>query len=262
MSRDGTAMDKAPHFLEAATATLPEIMAFVQRVPYAILPVGSTEQHGPHLPINTDTVIAEAIAQATARHSLGLVLPALPLGYAWVWRDVPASLTLGFDTYANMIRDTVESVAWWGVKAIYILSGHGANPQVIKHALRERIHGKIDVKVLYGMYGGLKEMMAEAESESWHGDLHAEEVETSLMLAIAPHLVRMTLAAADYPPAPADYGQSELSMGQLMRSGVFGDPTKATAEKGRRWIELAATRSAALWTGFLKRHALPTDERP
>ena len=92
------------------------------------------------------------------------------------------------------------------------------------------------------------------------GDLHAEEVETSLMLAIAPHLVRMDLAAADYPPAPADYGQSELSMGHLMRSGVFGDPTRATAEKGRRWIELAAERSAALWTGFLKRHDLPTGE--
>lgn len=253
-------MSDAPRHLDAGAATLPEVKAFVQRVPYAILPVGSTEQHGPHLPISTDTLIAEAMALATARRSLGLVLPAVPLGYAWVWRGVPASLTLGFDTYVNVIRDTVESLAWWGVKAVYIMSGHGANPQVIKHALREKIHGRIDVKVLYGMYGGLKEMMAEAESRSWHGDLHADEIETSLMLAIAPQLVRMELAAADYPPAPADYGQSELSMGQLMRSGVFGDPTRATAEKGRRWIDLAADRSAALWTEFLKRHDLPTGE--
>lgn len=253
-------MSDAPRFLEAGSVTLPEIKAFVERVPYAILPVGSTEQHGPHLPINTDTLIAETIALATAKRSLGLVLPAVPLGYAWVWRHVPASLTLSFDTYLAVIRDTVESLSWWGIKAVYIMSGHGANPQVIKHALRERIHGEIDVKVLYGMYGGLKEMTAEAESESWHGDLHADEVETSLMLAIAPHLVRMDLAAADYPPAPADYGHSELSMGHLMRSGVFGDPTKATAEKGGRWINLAAERSAALWTEFLKRHDLPTGE--
>jgi creatinine amidohydrolase len=198
------AMSDAPRFLEAGSATLPEIRAFVERVPYAILPVGSTEQHGPHLPISTDTLIAEAMALATARRSLGLVLPALPLGYAWVWRDVPASLTLGFDTYAAVIRDTVESLAWWGVKAVYVISGHGANPQVIKHALRERIHGRIDVKLLYGMYGGLPEMMAEAESPTWHGDLHAEEIETSLMQAIAPHLVRMDLAAADYQQVPAD----------------------------------------------------------
>lgn len=247
-------------YLEAGLATLPEIKTFVARCPYVILPVGSTEQHGPHLPINTDTMIAEAVALATAKRSRGLVLPGIPLGYAWVWRDVPASLTLSFDTYVRVITETVESLSRWGVKAVYIMSGHGANPQVIKHALRESIHGKMDVKVLYGMYAGLKEMMAEADSDSWHGDVHAEEIETSLMLAIAPHLVRMELAAADYPPAPADYGQSELAMGHLMRSGVFGDPTKATAEKGRRWLDLAADRSAILWTSFLERHNLPTGE--
>jgi len=247
-------------FLEAGPATLPEIREFVSRCPYAILPVGSTEQHGPHLPTNTDTLIAEAIALATAKRSRGLVLPAVPLGYAWVWRDVPATLTLSFDTYMRVVRDTVESLSRWGIKAVYVMSGHGSNPQPIKHALRELIHDRIDVHVLYGMYAGLKEMTAEAESETWHGDFHAEEIETSLMLAIAPHLVRMELAAADYPPAPADYGQSELSMGHLMRSGVFGDPTKATADKGRRWLDLAAERSAALWTGFLDRHNLPRGE--
>src|SRR5262245_2450609 len=156
------AMTDAPRFLDAGSATLPEIKAFVLRVPYAILPVGSTEQHGPHLPINTDTLIAETMALATAKRSLGLVLPAMPLGYAWVWRNVPASRTLIFDTYLAVIRDTVESLSWWGVRAVYIMSGHGANPQAIKHALRERIHDKIDVKVLYGMYSGLAEMMAEA----------------------------------------------------------------------------------------------------
>ncbi|MGO4843361.1 creatininase family protein, partial [Rhizobiaceae sp. 2RAB30] len=86
----------------------------------AILPVGSTEQHGPHLPTNTDTMIAEAVALATAKRSFGLVLPAVPLGYAWVWRDVPASLTLSFDTYMRVIHDTVDSLARWGVKAVYI----------------------------------------------------------------------------------------------------------------------------------------------
>jgi creatinine amidohydrolase len=248
-------------YLDAGRATLPEIKAFVARCPCAILPVGSTEQHGPHLPTNTDTLIAEAMAHATARLSCGLVLPAIPLGYAWVWRDVPASLTLNFDTYLMMIRDTVESLSRWGIKAVYIMSGHGANPQALKQALREHIHGRVDIRVLYGMYGGIREMMEEAETESWHGDLHADEIETSLMLALAPELVRMELAVADYPPAPPDYGMSELSMGQLMRSGVFGDPTRATAEKGRRWLDLGAERSAALWTGFLARHGYPTGDR-
>ena len=247
-------------WLDAGRATLPEIKDFVARHPFAILPVGSTEQHGPHLPINTDTLLAEAIALETARRSTGLVLPALPLGYAWVWKDVPASLTLSFDTYMRVIRDTVESLSSWGVKAVYIMSGHGSNPQPIKHALRELIHDKIDIKVLYGMYAGLNTMKAEADSDSWHGDLHADEIETSLMLAIAPDLVRMDLAKADYPPAPSDYGQSELSMGHLMRSGVFGDPTKASAEKGHRWLDIAATESATLWSDYLSRHDLLTGD--
>jgi creatinine amidohydrolase len=242
------------NWLDMGRATLPEIRDFVSRHPFAILPVGSTEQHGPHLPTNTDTLIAEAMARETAKLSTGLVLPAVPLGYAWVWKDVPASLTLGFETYMRVIRDTVDSLSRWGVKAVYIMSGHGSNPQPVKHALRELIHEQIDIKVLYGMYAGLATMTQEAESETWHGDLHAEEIETSLMLAIAPELVRMDLAASDYPPAPPDYGKSELSMGHLMRSGVFGDPTKATAEKGRRWLDLAARESAALWSGYLSRH--------
>lgn len=245
-----------PMFLEMGKATRPEIEAFVARCPVAIVPMGSTEQHGPHLPTATDTIIAEAIALRTAQKSRGLVLPGQPYGYAWVWKGVPASLTMGFDSYVKMIHDTAESLASWGVKAIYFMSGHGANPQVIKHALRETISDKIDVKVLFGMYEGIREMVAEADSDDWHGDLHAEEIETSLMLALAPELVQMDKAVRDYPDAPADYGKSEESMRHVMNTGVFGDATCATREKGERWLELAADRSAAFWLKFLERHNL------
>ncbi len=247
-------------YLEAGSARLPEIRAFVSETPVAILPVGSTEQHGPHLPLATDTLIAERIALETARRSAGLVLPALPLGYAWAWREIPGTLTLAFDTYMRVVRDVVESLESWGVKAVYVISGHGSNPQPIKHAVRELIHGKLGVHVLYGMYSGLSEMAAAADSEKWHNDLHAEEIETSLMLAIAPDLVRMDLAAPDYPPTPREYGSSELSIGDLMGSGVFGDPTRATPEKGREWIDLAADRSASLWLEYLARRGLVLGE--
>jgi creatinine amidohydrolase len=245
-----------PMFLDMGKATRPEIEAFVARCPVAIVPLGSTEQHGPHLPTATDTIIAEAIALRTAQKSMGLVLPAQPLGYAWVWKGVPASLTMNFDSYVKMIHDIAESLASWGVKAIYFMSGHGANSQVVKHALRETISDKIDVKVLYGMYEGIKEMTAEADSDDWLGDLHAEEIETSLMLALAPELVDMDKAVRDYPDAPSDYGKSEESMRHVMNTGVFGDATRASREKGERWLELAADRSAAVWLNFLNRHDL------
>jgi creatinine amidohydrolase len=243
-------------FLEARKAQLPEIREFIKAYPFAIFPVGSTEQHGPHLPLDTDNLIAERIAFETARRSVGLVLPTMPLGYAWVWRDIAGTLTLRFDTYMRMIRDVTESLERWGIKAIFLLSGHGSNPQPIKHALRELIHDHLGIKVLYDVYAGLDEMLKETDSKRWHTEIHAEEIETSMMLAIAPELVKMELAEADYPPVPADYARSELSMGHLMRSGVFGDPRPATADKGRRWIDLAAARSAKLWLGFLKRHDL------
>ncbi|EAR49654.1 hypothetical protein OG2516_17965 [Oceanicola granulosus HTCC2516] len=244
------------HWIDARSATAPEIAAFAERHPVAILPVGSFEQHGPHLPLDTDNRIAEAMALETARRSVGMVLPVLNVGYAWVWRGKPGTLTFRFETYMAIIRDIAESLSGWGIKAVYVLSGHGSNPQPVKHAIREHIHGHYDIGVLNGIYSGLGEMLEECDSRPWHNDIHAEEIETSLMLAIAPELVRMDRAAADYPPVPAEYGKSELSMGQLMESGVFGDPTVASAEKGRRWLETGGQRSAELWLDYLARRGL------
>ena len=243
-------------WLDARNTTLPEIRAFAARYPFAILPVGSFEQHGPHLPLDTDNRIAECMALETAKRSTGLVLPVLDVGYAWVWRGIPGTLTLRFETYMAVIRDIAESLSDWGIKALFVLSGHGSNPQPVKHAIRELIHGKLDIHVLNSMYLGLDTMLAEADSPQWAKDLHAEEIETSLMLAIDPKRVAMERALPDYPALPADYGRSELSMGHLMGSGVFGDPTMATAEKGRRWIRTGAQASAQLWLNYLARHAL------
>lgn len=243
-------------WLDARSATMEEVAAFAARRPFAILPMGSFEQHGPHLPLDTDNRLAEAMALATARQSTGLVLPVLNMGYAWVWQGKPGTLSLRFDTCMAVVRDLAESLDGWGIRALFVLSGHGANPQVVKQAIREHIHGRMGIKVLNSLYMGIPEMRAEAASPDWAGDFHAEEIETSLMLAVAPDLVRMDRAAADFPPVPPDYGRSELSMGHLMRSGVFGDPTPATAEKGRRWFDLGGRRSAELWLSFLRRHGL------
>lgn len=245
-------------YLDASKATLPEIRKFVAHYPIAIVPLGSTEQHGPHLPLDTDNLIATTMAIETAKRSAGLVMPNSIAGYAWVWRGVPGTITLRFETYMRYVRDIAESLDAWGIKAVYFMSGHGSNPQPTKHALRELIAEQMDIKVLYGLYEGIGQMVEEADSKTWHNDLHAEEIETSLMLEIAPELVHMDRAAADYPDVPEDYGKSEISMGTIMQSGVFGDPTKATAEKGRRWIDLAAERSANLWMDYLEKNDILT----
>jgi creatinine amidohydrolase len=244
-------------WLDADDATLPDVRDFLARRPYAILPVGATEQHGPHLPLSTDTLLAKRFAREVAARSGGLVLPALPFGYSWTWRDVPGTVTMRFDTYLDVVRDVAESLSRTGVRALAIVTGHEANRQPLKYALRERIADRIDLHVLNLFYPGLGEILAQAESPSWaNGMLHADEVETSLLLATHPALVRQDLAVRDYPGAPADFGLTVTTMGDLMESGVFGDATLATAEKGARWLALSAVRAADLWRDFLVGHEL------
>lgn len=245
--------------LLAGEATLPEVRDFLGRHPFAILPFGATEQHGPHLPLATDTLLAVDFAVAVAERSGGLVLPALPLGYSWTWRDIPGTLTLRFETMLDVVRDLAESLERSGVRALCTITGHEANRGPLKYALRERLADQTDLQVLNLFYPGLGRVLAEeADSRVWHaGILHADEVETSLLLASHPSLVRMEEAAASYPEAPETYGMTTVTMGDLMTTGVFGDPTVATADKGRRWRDSMAEEAARLWTQFLEQHAIP-----
>lgn len=244
-------------WLDAADATLPEVRAFLQEHPYGLLPVGATEQHGPHLPLATDTLLAERLVREIATRAGGLVYPALPFGYSWTWRDIPGTMTLGFETYLDVLHDLVASAQRSGLEALAIVSGHDANRRPIKYAIRERIADVLDVHVLNLFYPGMSEILSEAESPMWaHGMLHADEFETSLMLHHRTDLVRMDEAVRDYPDAPATFDMTSTTMGDLMRTGVFGDATLASATKGERWLGIAADQGAALWTAFLAERGL------
>jgi len=243
---------KSDLWLEAATATWNEVAAFVQRCPAAILPLGATEQHGPHLPLATDTLLAYELALRVARNTKGLVLPALPLGYSWVWRDYPGTLTLELNTFLQVIKDIASSLSRAGVKALLILSGHGANQQPLKYAVRELVD-ECSLEILYLFYPGLeKAISGQLRSPRWRSDdFHADEIETSLLLAVRPDLCLMDRAIAEYPATPQHYGRSALSMGKLTRSGVFGDATAADAVRGGQWLDAVAQEMARLWEEFL-----------
>ena len=233
--------------LNAATATWPECRDFLKRHPYAILPLGATEQHGPHLPQNTDTILAEALAMRVAEGSAGAVLPALPIGYSWVWRDYPGSLTFSFDTFRAALKDIARNMDRHGCRALMLLSAHGANPSPIKYTIRE-LADETEMKLLNIFYPDLTSIIADADSIPWKPmNFHAEEFETSLMLHLRPDLVRMDRAVREYPPYSSDYDISNLPMGALSESGVFGDPTTATAEKGERWLQACVERIVQIW---------------
>ena len=213
--------------------------------------MGATEQHGPHLPQNTDTLLAQAVAAEVARQTRGLLLPALALGYSWVWRDYPGTLSLSFDTLQEVVKDVARSLERGGCRALLILHGHGANTNPVKYALRE-LTDELELRVLHVCYPHVEQLKEAVESEMWSGgNIHAEEVETSMMLHLYPELVRMERAVREYPEPAIEYDMSSLPMGALSRSGVFGDATVATAEKGARFEAMWVESSAALWTEFL-----------
>ncbi len=250
-----------PRFLDAATATWEEAKAYLARYPAAILPLGATEQHGPHLPQNTDTILAGEVCRRVAEQSIGYLLPPIPITYSWVWRNFPGSPWLRTETFVGLVKDIIRSLERGGVRAMLILTGHGANQAPLKYAVRE-LADESKVAILHGAPYDLAEITTEMESRFWLGayELHAEELETSLMLAVRPDLVRMDRAVSDYPPVPADYGRTVTSMGDLARTGVFGDATRATAEKGARWLEQIVAGQTRLWNEFLVRHGIAAEK--
>ena len=200
----------------------------------AILPVGATEQHGPHLPLGTDTFIAHHMATHLAERIRAVVLPVLPISYSWVWRDIPGSLVLSVDTVKDIIKDIAHSIYRQGCQKLIVISGHGANDSAMKYAVRE-LSDEIALRVYYFTYPGLEQLAARhSETPRWHGMVHACELETSWILAIRPDLCHMDKAVEEYPPDDISYlyHNSSLPMGTLSKSGVFGDATRASKEKG------------------------------
>ncbi|WP_422445680.1 creatininase family protein [Thermoanaerobacterium sp. DL9XJH110] len=204
----------------------------------AILPIGATEQHGPHLPYGTDTFAAVELAKRlNERLNNGILLPPVPFGYSWVWRNIPGCIVLKEDTVKALIKDIAVSLSRNGCRKFVIINGHEANNRPIKFAIRELSDEKVDIKILYFFYPDMRKFIEnDMESALWNGMLHACEFETSVMLAVKEELVDMNKAVKEYPATPYDYGFSDDYLGDLSKSGVFGDPTRAAKEKGEKII--------------------------
>jgi creatinine amidohydrolase len=222
---------------EIRSMTRDEVKEAVDRFPVAILPLGATEQHGHHLPLGVDVMLAEGIARLVAEKTGALLLPAMPFGYSWVWRDISGTISLQQHNVEAIIKDVAHSVSRYGIELLVLINGHEANNSSMKYAARE-LEDELSMPVIYLFYPDLSEVMEEyCDSETWHGMVHACELETSLMLAMYPEHVRMERAVKEYPERPSLYGRLTISLGDLSESGIYGDPTRATEEKGKRMLD-------------------------
>ena len=205
---------------------------------YAILPVGATEQHGPHLPIGTDVYLAEYVAKKLSERIDSVIFPSLNFGYSWVWKALPGTLTLGQEAFKKVLNELIVSMIGQGFRRIIIVNGHDSNNKAIRYVQREIKDVYPDIEVLMMFYPGMSSLYQKhMETPTWGGMFHADEWETSLMLAARPDLVDMSKAVEEYPIKPDLYGLDASSLSSISQSGIFGNPTKATREKGEMIIK-------------------------
>ncbi|TDC54040.1 mycofactocin biosynthesis peptidyl-dipeptidase MftE [Actinomadura sp. KC345] len=220
-----------------AGAAWPEVRA----APLVLVPVGSTEQHGPHLPLSTDTVIAQAVAERAAgalrTETAGqvFVAPAIPFGASGEHAGFPGTVSIGHEALHAVIVETVRSLALWAGRAV-LVNGHGGNVPALGAAVGRLRREGHDV--------------AWAGCDPPGGDAHAGLTETSAMLYLAPDLVR-PFGAVTGETRPLAAIMPELvarGVRAVSPSGVLGDPAGASAERGREIVESMAA-SVALRIG-------------
>jgi len=204
----------------------------------AILPFGATEQHGNHLPLGTDTILVEYICQKLAEQVNGVVFPAIPFGYSWVWNDIPGTISIHHRNLESLLEDVVKSVERSGFRGLAIINGHSSNETTMKYVLRDFAENST-FPVYRFTYPNLNQIRTKVcESETWFGMVHACEFETSLLLAVRSELVAMDKASKEYPPFDYDYLYGSKQLSTISSSGVYGDATLATAEKGRVMLNM------------------------
>lgn len=240
--------------LDTQSASWEEVSAALDRGLLAVLPVGAVEQHGAHLPLLTDTVLASGVARRVAAGCDALLLPAIAYGDAWTAEAWAGTLSLAPETLRLTVTDIGRGLQRMGIKGLITVNGHFGNREPIN--LAARTLSEAGFPVLHLDYPRLEALAAELmESEpAGPGFYHADEVETSMMLALAPEAVRMERAAPEYPEFPELFGSEPMKLSAFNTSGVFGDPRPATAQKGEELIRGIAAESLRLIGIWREKH--------
>ncbi len=206
----------------------------------ALLPVGSFEQHGDFLPLATDTIVASVIAREIARHYSVLVLPPITISCSHEHAAWRGTVSISARTLHQVVTDIADSLATSGVHRLIIISGHGGNYVLGNVAQEASVHGPHIAVFPQSKDWDQAREDAGLES-SGHEDMHAGEIETSILLATYPDVIRSGNETADWT---ADDRTHLLTLGMAgyTKSGVIGRPSLGTEAKGRE-VLASLTRS-------------------
>ncbi|MBS7606283.1 MAG: creatininase family protein [Candidatus Bathyarchaeia archaeon] len=247
----------------------PEIKSAIEKGKIPILPVGSVEQHGPHLPLITDAFTAFSICVRAAEISGDLlVMPPIYYGYSTHHMDFPGTISIKTLNFMGYIYDVCRSLVHHGFRKIIIFNGHGGNVAPLQIVARRISEETDSLCALISWWNLAREEISKLrESEFPGGMAHSCELETSVMLSLKPEYVRMEKAVKDIGFPKSNFiwldimGQSPVYLvegfSRFSRTGIVGDPTLATAEKGEKILSVVVQNLVRFVAEFKAREVWP-----
>jgi len=220
--------------------TMKEFEEGLKKTRTVIIPIGTTEEHGPHLPLATDIIHVYEMVKEAAKKVDVFIAPPVFFGLCRSTSEHPGTINISGDTFRSLIGDIVRSLYFHQMRNFLIISGHAGGThissltEVGELLLNELPDTNIAVVSLFELIE--KESLNIIETQ---GDGHAGELETSLILFSKPHLVK-SLAESSYPDMPAYFLVRDKR--KYWPTGVWGDPTKANVEKGKKIFDIAVDK--------------------
>jgi len=230
--------------------TWPEIREAVAENRVAVIPVGTIEQHGPHLPLVTDVLTATEMSRRAVRQIPGeaVLLPSVFYAFNEHHLDFPGTIAVRGDTFINYVTDIGTSLAHHGFRKILLVNGHGSNVPFLDIAARNITNKTPAICAMAPWWNLLPKHLLTSlrESEFPGGMAHGCELETSVLLYLRGDLVQMDKAERDLPVQRSEFFYWDLQspspvffqefFSRYSRTGTLGDPTKATMQKGELFV--------------------------
>ena len=228
---------QAPKGIRLATLTWPEAAAVLRPDTVVVIPLGAgSKEHGPHLKLGNDAIIADYLTRRVLDASDVVVAPALPYHFYPAFVEYPGSTSLALETARALTADVALNLSRFGPRRFYVLNTGISTVRALEPAARALAAQGI----LLGYTDlGARLDRAAAPVRQQEGGTHADEIETSMTLFIDPDAVDMRRAIKEYTPSPGPLRLTRTrgGAGTFSESGVWGDPTLATREKGRVIVE-------------------------
>lgn len=248
-----------------------EIREAVRKERVAVLPVGTIEQHGPHLPLITDVLTATEMSRRAVEQipDEAVLLPSVYYAFNEHHLDFPGTISVSGDTFIQYITDIGRSLAHHGFRKVLLVNGHGSNVPYLDIAARNITNQTNSVCAMASWWSLIpKELFTELRESKYPGGMaHGCELETSVLLYLRGDLVQMEKAEEDFPAQRSEFFFWDLQtpspiafqefFSRYSRTGTVGDPTKASVEKGRRFVDAVTGRLIALIRDFRARQIRP-----